>query len=127
MMQSVRNKGKDCRLQWQGDQGSALLYQGAGPFPFDKGREGSEGKFKDLVVHLIRQIETGKLEMFIHKYYGFLVSSVCWSSLLFQGPAIPTKFPTTRAFLMAETWDDPARWNHRDGWFLDAVILHVLP
>ena len=53
-MQSVRNKGKECRLQWQGDQGSALLYQGgAGPLPSGEGEEGNEGKFTDLVVHLI--------------------------------------------------------------------------
>lgn len=47
-MQSIRNKGKECRLQWQEDQGSALLCQeGTGPLPSGQGEEGNESKFKD--------------------------------------------------------------------------------
>ncbi|OPJ58752.1 hypothetical protein AV530_000511 [Patagioenas fasciata monilis] len=45
--------------------------------------------------------------MFVNMRYGFLFSSVCWSSLLFQEIAILIKFPNAKAFLMAETWDDP--------------------
>lgn len=63
-------------------------------------REKREIKFKDLSVHLVGQIETGKLCMFVSKYHSFLGSSVCWSSLLFQEPVV---FPAARAFLVAET------------------------